>query len=332
MENSGKSTNRKKESLSHVPKTSKVAERDFGILDYLIRQKPAATMVALESQIMWINNKPKKWLDSLSAEEKRKVMERARKSYGPTMKIFLERKKKVKEQHIANLKAKQRKKEEKDAKEREDKINLTDRLTALGGLWRAENVSTRLQKISLESKKIDALFTQLQYNKKVLNCKGKPDLFSKTHKGERLTSKHMMMNLMSVLQLNSIVVSVEMAGNILKPAEQYRAEGNIEKKRLQKQIEEQKIKIKEQRDKNLIEKLIANPDLLTNKQIKHCCKDATTKEVAWYDAYVHEILPGVGTEPKNIMYVVEYDNYEFTYDMPLLNDLKNGHLLIVDGI
>ena len=63
----------------NVPKTNKISEADFVILDILIRKKPNASINALDALIMWSQNKTMKWLDTLSSEEKTTYLEQARK-------------------------------------------------------------------------------------------------------------------------------------------------------------------------------------------------------------------------------------------------------------
>lgn len=57
-----------------VPSSNIISERDFAKLDTLIRQKPSATLLALEAHIMFTNNKTSHWLSQKSEEEKEKLM------------------------------------------------------------------------------------------------------------------------------------------------------------------------------------------------------------------------------------------------------------------
>ena len=61
-----------------VSKTNTCAERDFGMLDRLIREKPNANLITLEAVIMSRTNKMSEWRNKLSEEKKRKLMEFAR--------------------------------------------------------------------------------------------------------------------------------------------------------------------------------------------------------------------------------------------------------------
>ena len=68
-----------KKIAKNVPKTNKISEADFAILDLLIRKKPNASINALDALIMWSQNKTMKWLDTLSSGEKTTYLEQARK-------------------------------------------------------------------------------------------------------------------------------------------------------------------------------------------------------------------------------------------------------------
>ena len=70
---------KRKETIS-VMKTNTISERDFAKLDWLLREKPHATILSLEAHILFSNNKTKEWLESKSPEEFKSLMETARKS------------------------------------------------------------------------------------------------------------------------------------------------------------------------------------------------------------------------------------------------------------
>lgn len=63
----------------NVPTTNIVSERDFGSLDMLLKMKPAASTLGLESLIMWSNNKMADWVKHLTTVERSDIFERARK-------------------------------------------------------------------------------------------------------------------------------------------------------------------------------------------------------------------------------------------------------------
>ena len=62
----------KQQQFSNVPSTNLIGERDFAILDMLVRQKPNARTINLEVLVMWMNNGTVRWLERLDEETKRK--------------------------------------------------------------------------------------------------------------------------------------------------------------------------------------------------------------------------------------------------------------------
>ena len=58
-----------KETMS-VPATNVRSERDFALLDRLMREKPNASTIAIEAMVLYCNNKTAKWLSQKSEEEK----------------------------------------------------------------------------------------------------------------------------------------------------------------------------------------------------------------------------------------------------------------------
>jgi len=67
-----------------VPTTNVAPERDFAVLDRLIREKPNAYLVALESMILYSHNKTASWLAEQSCEERDKLFQAAR-TLAPTI-------------------------------------------------------------------------------------------------------------------------------------------------------------------------------------------------------------------------------------------------------
>ena len=101
-----------------VPSTNAAAERDFGMLDRLMRMKPKALDLVYEGIIMFNLNKTKEWRDSLSPSNLSIVMRKARESKGLQKKLFFNRKKEIHEARVEKLR---RDSEEKERKAR----NLT---------------------------------------------------------------------------------------------------------------------------------------------------------------------------------------------------------------
>ena len=90
-----KSSEEKRCQTQSVPKTNTVSERDFAQLDRFLREKPNATTVALESLILFSNNKTREWLQQKSDEQKAKIFASARKMVPKLRKQYQERRKAI---------------------------------------------------------------------------------------------------------------------------------------------------------------------------------------------------------------------------------------------
>ena len=60
-----------------VPTTNVAPERDFAILDRMIREKPNANLVAIESMILY-SHKSSHWLEQKTCEERELLLRAAR--------------------------------------------------------------------------------------------------------------------------------------------------------------------------------------------------------------------------------------------------------------
>ena len=73
--------NLKQENKS-VNKTNSIAERDFGMLDRLMKVKPSCNMKTFEGNIMSRNDKTSEWRNNLNPEKRAIIMKWARESTG----------------------------------------------------------------------------------------------------------------------------------------------------------------------------------------------------------------------------------------------------------
>ena len=167
------------ESAKNVPTTNTVSERDFAILDILVRLKPAASSHAYEIYILWLNNKPSEWLDQMDPVEKSALLDKARHRYGSIRAQYLIRKDILKQQHLESLRVKQSKKDKQEQRSIVNKVAATDAIVEFGGVWKLDEVARKLESLSTQKRKA-ALIAQLKYHKKVLNSKGDHRLFNKS--------------------------------------------------------------------------------------------------------------------------------------------------------
>uniref|UniRef100_A0A7M5XJ08 Uncharacterized protein n=1 Tax=Clytia hemisphaerica TaxID=252671 RepID=A0A7M5XJ08_9CNID len=75
-----------------VPTTNVSAERDFGMLDRLMKMKPKALDLALEGIIMFRVNKTQEWRDRLPPARLKEVIKMARESKKRQTEMYLKRK------------------------------------------------------------------------------------------------------------------------------------------------------------------------------------------------------------------------------------------------
>ena len=84
-----------KKDASFVNTTNVVCERDFGVLDRLMRIKPKTLDFVYEGLIMFSKNKTTLWRDQLSKEHLEMAMESARKSKQKQKELCIQRKKEI---------------------------------------------------------------------------------------------------------------------------------------------------------------------------------------------------------------------------------------------
>ena len=154
------------EETKSVPKTNTVSERDFAKLDRLLREKPNATTLSLEAMILFTNNQTASWLRAKPIEEVQELMKKAR-SMAPEFKHqYEERRKRMREQRIELLRAKQLAvlaAQERSVKQKEQ---LTQDIIKYG-LWQSSaQVFDGLHQLKSKTEKLKALKTQLNFRKK----------------------------------------------------------------------------------------------------------------------------------------------------------------------
>ena len=188
---------------------------------------------------MWANNGTPEWLNAMSPREKETHFDNARKYAGNILEQYNTRKEKVVQEKTEMLHKKEKEKAEMEARQLKTKLELTDRVAKLGGVWNsAEKIENGLKDVKLktiahlqigpkpkrkqtenkrklkeikeiEKKQIEALISQLHFHQKVLNTKEKQELFEKSFTkkdgGKHTFSvKELKSNLVEVIQLNDI--------------------------------------------------------------------------------------------------------------------------------
>ena len=193
------STANKHETKSVRP-TNTISERDFAKMDRLLREKPNASMLAIEAHVLFTNNRTAEWLSEKSLKEKEVLFSNARKVAPLHQKRFRARLDSLSQQIELEVAEKQRRLQQKEAKLVAEKEKLTAAIV-LAGLWQStEQVEKALQALPRERQK-EALKTQLRFRKVVLQqTHPDPTVFKFSQKDiGQFSSKILQQNLVSLL-------------------------------------------------------------------------------------------------------------------------------------
>lgn len=184
-----------------VKTTNTVSERDFAQLDRLLREKPNATMLALEAHILFTNNRTSEWLQGKSSQERAKLFAEARKNAPQHREKYRQLISSLEKERIAIQRKKQQEKEASARKLVEMKEKITSELLGYG-LWvSSEQVQSNLSAMKTETQKRTALKAQLRFRKTVLQQEYTDDAiyrFSSKAKGQ-YTSQLLKGNLLQLI-------------------------------------------------------------------------------------------------------------------------------------
>ena len=152
-----------------VPITNAQPERDFGMLDNLMRNRPRATTMALEGLVMCATNKVSRWRDGLSKEKKEMMIRCSMKSKKDHRRQYLQRIEKIKEKRAEKLIEGKDLKEKKEIGLRNEKKKLTKELEGASGLWESVGeMKEKLAEFKSEKEKLSRLKVQIKFREKVI--------------------------------------------------------------------------------------------------------------------------------------------------------------------
>ena len=139
-----------REETKIVATTNIDPEKDFGILDRLMKLKPKALDLAYEGNIMYVRNKTSEWRDKLSKEKLDKVLDfpksKQKVLYFKNKTTFLGKK-------TMKLKQGMEEKERKEKRDFEEKERLPSELDDFGGLWDIDMADSKLSNFSSDKEK-----------------------------------------------------------------------------------------------------------------------------------------------------------------------------------
>lgn len=332
------------ERYENVPTTNLVGERDFAQLDLLIRTKPAARTVTLESLVMWCNNKTPQWLESLPAETKTAYMASARSCSGKILEKYQNRKAEIKAEIWRALQEKEKKQKAKEERSVQTTLALVQQVTALGGVWiTADQVDQKYENLcSTENSETvrRALHSQLQFIQRILKCKGpSKEHFQLSTQGRQFTKEELHSHLKEVVVFNNLQSNANQDTEDLaaraqtqeektqQSAEEMLDSYTRQKQRMLLKIDGEKKKRAADNSKALLEQFTKDPNHLVDKNIEHLFIVAGNKR--WFAGRVLRIVQNK-TNPLHTIYSVDYDEEDEEEHYPLLADLKKGELIILE--
>lgn len=271
-----------------VPVTNVSPERDFAVLDRLLREKPNAHLIALESLILYSHNKTAVWLEQKTCEEKQRLFKAAQTLAPQIREKFKVRRQDICSRRQAALVKKQEEIARKEAREVEEKEKLTKEIEHIGGLWVTRmDVESSLCGVS-RTKQLSHLKLQIKFRHKVL-CQSHPDksVFKFSQNRKQHSVNVLKQNLFRLLPEESFSTADQI--DVDSPADHSDTESSI----------------------------LMQPELLVGRRIRH--RFEVCGDLLWYTGTILKM-----NESKE--FEVLYDDEEDACWFPLLEDFRAGDL------
>ena len=189
------------EETESVKKSNVLAERDFGMLDYLMKLKPKATDFAIEGLLMFKANKTADWRANLSEEKRAKMMEVARKSKNIQREKYINIKEKVLKERAKKNADKLKEKQKKQRELQILKQSLHSKVEKVG-LWKTESeVREKLSETHGVNNKREMLWLQIRFRVKVLGATHEDKkVFQQSSGGKPYSAEQMIQNLVEIIK------------------------------------------------------------------------------------------------------------------------------------
>ena len=188
-----------KEQTATMAKTNTVSERDFAMLDRLMREKPNASTAALEGMILYNNNKTGAWLAERTEAEREDLFQKARHLSPSMYAAFRLRRRHMLESRAAAQAAQQKPVQEKRQREAEKKAQLSADI-ARDGFWQSPaEIEAGLESCTSESARLSKLKLQIKFRKKILSQEADSSLFAFSQLGNKFSSTVLKENLIKLL-------------------------------------------------------------------------------------------------------------------------------------
>ena len=318
-----------------VSTTNADPERDFGMLDRLMRVKPKALDLIYEGVIMFRKNKTAKWRDQLSEENLGKAMECARKSKEQQKHLYIKNKKEIFKKKSLRLQNSMEEKQRKEKLLSTEKEKLVKQINEFGGLWDLNDIPIKQKKFQTEKDKKLALKVQLNFRQKVLGVRC--NRCNENRKRGRENDTQQKAKKVRECEAATILSSVdELIGKVvdhycfLEDEDESWNRGVVVEKTGAKFL----VRYHECPDKsysrsslqdfkeNHVKVVDLKPTDLVGTSVKHLLKDDDTGEEVWWDAEVVDIDLSSKNQENPVFFVL-YHTDEKEYESEICASIKN---------
>ncbi|KAJ8048656.1 hypothetical protein HOLleu_01057 [Holothuria leucospilota] len=304
-----------------VPTTNTTVERDFGMLDRLMREKPSASTLALEAMIMYKSNKTAQWTESLAEEERSKYLCLARKSVARQKQRFVERLTTIQEGRERKEMAKKEAIQKREEQDRVRKTLLMRELTAYGGLAESRtSVEEQLRLLQTNAARSKYLETQLKFRRYVLGAKNEGGMFNVSSAGKKKTPDELLQSLLKAIDVGNkeVAETTQSSPTIgLAPEDAVNAFKSSLKEPAAK-----KMRKDESTQQRPIQQQLENIEHLVGKRIRHNTEEKG--EVGWFLGTVLGL--------KSNKFFIRYDGFSKPYSFStkeVKEDLECGDLELI---
>ena len=282
-----------KETVS-VSTTNSIAERNFGMLDRFIKEKPNANMITYVSIIINRTNKIPEWRKKLIPEKRSLMMKWARESFSKQYQDFKQRRMEIRKAKNEKQSDKIEEARKKESRTRLMKEKLCAEISKYGGLWLTEEqIEAKLAEVETDSEKRAALKCQLQFRQKVISMFPSDDkkLFYLSEKGQVKSVKELTENLKTLLrQLKNDKTVIRSSAEQNLPIVISQNKLHEEKDRLKKLCQKEVDKLLKKQQQPFAKKKKPNEDLelnvpnvtsveeLVEKKVQHLTFDCNCEE------------------------------------------------------
>ena len=295
------------EETASVPTTNVSPERDFAVLDRLLREKPNAHLVALEAMILFSHNKASSWLEQLTSDEREKLLQAAR-TMAPTIRSkFKARRQEIEARREKDLEKRVEANARKEFKAVKEKEKLTKQIEKFGLWTNREKVEDGIEAFVRKAKKKEALKLQINFRHKVLSqTHPNKDVFKFSHNRRQYSVSQLKENLF-------LLIGVDDEDPLFSLNDSNQAslnDSNLD--------DSNQVSLNDSNQASLFEEVTHNPEFLVGKKIRH--RFQVGKELVWYHGTVLHMNHDTND------YKVEYEGEDETSSFSLLDDILNGDL------